>query len=505
MRTLRRTGATVLSAVTLIALVNCGVFGSTSADCIDLGTCPGQGGDASTDGSLDGALVDGADPDVVVPTGCDLLVEPKDSPPCVTDAVGVFVSQSGKDGATGTRADPFKTIAEAVNRAGKRRVYVCEGDYKENLVITKAAEIYGGFACADFKHDKRVVKVAPATSPAVAITSVTSAVRITDLEIVGTAEKDKAGASAIAVFASGSNDVLFTRAVLKAGPGNDGEAGGTDANYTGSAQRGVNSSAAGGGAGGVNACSDTSSSKGGVGGTVDSLTAAGPGGAVPAVGTDNSGASGGGSCTNGGDGQNGAAREGGLGSTEHGKLEAAGFKTDATGSPGKSGNPGQGGGGGGYRSDVGASGGGAGAGGCGGGGGRGGRTGGSSFALLSFQSTVAFEAGELSSGKGGKGGKGGAGANGQAGGAPGAGAKCDGGTGGAGGGGSGGGGGGGGHSMAIAYVGAAPTLRSNKPALTAGTAGEGGLGGGAGAGPGTPGNEGTAGDPGTATNVPTAL
>jgi len=485
--------------VTLVALVNCGVFGSTPADCIDLGTCPGQGGDASTDGSLDGAQ-----PDAVVPTGCDLLVEPKDSPPCVTDAVGVFVSPTGNDKGEGTRAAPFKTIGRAVNRAGKRRVYVCEGDYNENLVITKPTEIYGGFACTDFKHETRVVKVMPATSPAVAITGVTSAVRITDLEIVGTAEKDKAGASAIAVFASGASDVLFTRTVLGAGPGNDGEAGGTDANYTGLAPAGINSNAAAGGAGGVNACTDTSSSKGGNGGTATPATNSTPGEADPVVGIDNSGANGG-NCTAGGGGENGAPREGGTGSIEHGKLEAAGFKTDATGSPGKSGNPGQGGGGGGYNSNFPVGGGGGGAGGCGGGGGRGGRTGGSSFALLSFQSTVAFEAGELSSGKGGKGGKGGAGGNGQAGGVPGAGAKCSGGTGGEGAGGSGGGGGGGGHSMPIAYVGAAPTLRSNMPSLKAGAPGEGGLGGGPGAGPGTPGNDGTAGDPGTAANVPTAL
>src|SRR3954447_8565266 len=70
--------------------------------------------------------------DVVVPAGCDPTKGVKDSPSCVDDGVGVFVSPTGDDGATGTKSKPVKSIAKGVELAASRglpRVYVCEGTY----------------------------------------------------------------------------------------------------------------------------------------------------------------------------------------------------------------------------------------------------------------------------------------------------------------------------------------------------------------------------------------
>jgi hypothetical protein len=493
------------SVLVALSLPHCGVFESKPQDCIDTYTCTGLAPDGSLadGGSNDGTIgPDGAEPDVVVPTGCDLSVEPKDSLPCISDTVGVFVAPTGSDTAAGTRANPFRTIGTAVAKAGKRRVYVCEGAYEENVLVDRGVEIYGGFACAGFAPNASRPKLAPKKDVAITIKSGAAAVRITDLEIMGTAEAGKAGASAIGAFVASSTDVLFRRCVIRAGAANDGAEGGTTSNFAGSAPGGMNANGGAGGPETTNMCTDGTSSKGGAGGTAPNVAAL-TGTASPPVGVDNGGAGGNGTCTPGDPGAKGNAAAGGTAGSVTGSLDVSGWRNDQTGGAGKNGNPGQGGGGGGYRSNITAGGGGGAPGGCGGGGGRGAPSGGSSFALLSFQSKVSVEAGELVSGTGGKGGKGGKGAPGQAGGAPGAG-NCDGGPGGAGAGGSGGGGGAGGHSMPLAYVGSAPLLQ-NAAKLTAGTGGEGGEGGDEGQGPGNPGNKGEAGAKGTQSDAPTAL
>lgn len=501
-----RASLAVASVLALAALPHCGVFGSKELDCIDTYTCTGLAPDGSLldGGGTEGSVgPDGAEPDVVVPVGCDLTAEPKDSAPCVTEAVGVFVSPTGSNAGPGTRDKPYLTIGHAVANAGKRRVYVCEGTYEENVVVDRAAEIYGGFACAGFTPSATKPKLAPKKDVALTVKSAAAAVRVTDLEIVGSAEAGKAGASAIGVFASASSDVLFRRCVIRAGAANNGAEGGTTSNYAGNAPGGINANGGTGGGEVTNTCTDLTSSKGGAGGTSPNV-APGDGTASPSVGLANGGSSGPLVCSPGGGGEKGAPGIGGVAGTLSGALDASGWRSDQTGGGGKNGNPGQGGGGGGYKANAGVGGGGGAAGGCGGGGGKGGVAGGSSFALLAYQSKVTVEGGELASGAGGKGGKGGKGGVGQATSTPGVGGMCDGGPGGAGAGGSGGGGGAGGHSMAVAYVGTAPQLQ-NAAKLTAGSAGAGGDGGDEGQGPGNPGNKGDVGGTGTASDAVTAL
>jgi len=108
-----------------------------------------QAEDAGSDGSVP----------IVAPLGCDLTKSPKDSTACVDDSVGVFVSPSGDDGATGKKLAPVKSISKGIERAASRglpRVYVCEGTYAESVEIAKAASLFGGLAC-DWKT--------PGTSP----------------------------------------------------------------------------------------------------------------------------------------------------------------------------------------------------------------------------------------------------------------------------------------------------------------------------------------------------
>ena len=115
------------------------------SDCLDYGLCEGLAGEAGVkDGGNDG-------PPVVIPPNCDLTKSVKDSPDCVDDGVGVFVSPTGKDGATGTKADPLRSIAEGAAKAigdGKPRLYVCEGSYSTAVELRSELSIYGSMSCA---------------------------------------------------------------------------------------------------------------------------------------------------------------------------------------------------------------------------------------------------------------------------------------------------------------------------------------------------------------------
>src|ERR1700730_5061908 len=89
---------------------------------VALPACPSSA-ELCTDGACDpvGGSADGGDGNVIVPPGCDLTKSPKDSPECLSDDVGVFVSRTGKDGAGGRKAERLRSVTEAASR-GKPRV-----------------------------------------------------------------------------------------------------------------------------------------------------------------------------------------------------------------------------------------------------------------------------------------------------------------------------------------------------------------------------------------------
>ena len=459
-------------------------------DC-DFGLCPGP--------PVGGYPAEaGADGQIVVPADCELAKSPKDSPACLEDSVGIFVSPDGDDSAPGEKQAPVRSITKAVELAGTRRlprVYVCEGTYDSNVEVKASVAIFGGLTCAWAPSEAARPKLAPPKGTALRVTKVEAPVHIETFDIVGSADVAVPGDSAIGVFVSESSSVSFRDVNVSAGAGTAGQKGASRSNYTGTtASVGGNANGATAGPGTSCSCVDTSSSKGGDGAAGNGADV-GNGSAIPAVGALNGGSSGPTGCGEGQPGANGAANGAGAPGTAPGVLAANSWTPAAPPDNAPNGNPGQGGGGGGARTNINSAGGGGACGGCGGAGGEPGKSAGSSFALLSFNSNVTVDGGSLTTGSGGRGGEGGEGQSGQAGGGPGAGA-CDGGPGGHGAGGSGGGGGAGGHSVPVAFVGSAPRITGAK--LTPGAKGPGGDGGKPGQGPGNAGNPGAPGAEGKA-------
>ena len=115
----------------------------SSVDVCDNGACDAPDGNASGADGGDGG------PDVIgPPTGCDPTKAGKDAPECRVDDYAVFV-KAGASG-EGTKASPVGSISDGVTLAiaqKKPRIYVCEGEYGESVVIDGVVSIYGGYAC----------------------------------------------------------------------------------------------------------------------------------------------------------------------------------------------------------------------------------------------------------------------------------------------------------------------------------------------------------------------
>jgi hypothetical protein len=513
------------------------------------GTCADNGTCASDAGAVDGTTgADGGEPSEAAthpdaaPPGddgavakvdgaggeagagsCDVNGEPK-LEPCVVDArYGVFVSPMGTSNGSGTKSSPLKSIDAALGVAvpgggsTPKNVYVCAGTYAEAIGITSTRDkvrVFGGFRCSDWAYTGVLPVLAP-PGPGIALTltGLSSAV-FADLEIDAQSAPSSqpspagvAGASSIAVFASGSSGVVMRRCTITAGQGQPGQDPTPAAEFSGPAPSGVSGRVTGGGDATPNVCSNgTGTSTGGAGGS-------------PAAGGDNGidgtpGASNKDtvamcqSSTVGGVGAAGSGGGAGAGASSWAALSSTGW-IPGSGQAGGNGAIGQGGGGG-ASVDATGGGGGGGAGGCGGAGGAAGTGGGSSIAVLAYGSTLDLEQCALSTANAGRGGNGAAGQVGQAAGSHGIefGNACPGGPGGAGGSGGGGGGGAGGLSVGLVWSGSVvPTVDgssvSDSPSLPAvkhvgsyGAAGQHGAGGAAvssGANAGTDGTDGTAG------------
>lgn len=483
--------ARTLSAFFAFGVVVVGVACSpfSGGACEENESCAGSGADAGTAG----AEGDAGNP-ITLPSGCDLTKSIADAPACVSDEVGIFVSPSGDDDASGRKATPLKTIATAVALAASRslpRVYVCEGTYDAPVEVKSAVSILGGLTCQWEPVANARPRITPPVGPALRVVGVTGGISFEDLDVTAGADANAPGASAIAAFVSESKSVAFRRVNLKAGAATDGPKGEARSNYTAEPTAGGNTSTVSPGAGPSCTCLDGTSSKGGMG-SAGPGPGVGSGSSTPMVGSSNSGSYDVGSCTAGGPGANGNAAPEGTAQVA-GVLSALGWDSSSVTSNNGNGSPGQGGGGGGAHTSQNVGGGGGGCGGCGGAGGTPGTNGGSSFALLSFNSGVTIEGGSLVTSTAGTGGEGAAGQNGQSGATYGYGA-CNGGSGGSGAGGNGGAGGAGGHSVPIGFVGPEPTVAG--AALTPGAAGVGGAGGARGTGPGNAGSYGLAGPSG---------
>ncbi len=425
-------------------------------------------GAACADGGSD-AFVEGGDQDVVVPTNCDLTKDIAESPACVDDGIGVFVSASaGSDNNLGTKAMPFKTVGHAIQKAGaKPRIYICEGTYSEDVSLTQqnAVSLYGGLACADWTVNGVKATIGK-SSTALHLDSLTKPIVIADLMFQG-ADGANPGESSVAALVNGSADVSLRRVKLSAGSGKDGMNGAGALNWKTVAQSDptiVGSNASGTGGGGTHACmlcTDTNNSTGGKGGGGTLAPTGGSDGAPNIMGkAPNDGVGGVSGCKAGDNGATASDAPLVKGAQAIGALGAMGW-TPSAGENGKAGGQGQGGGGGGGGTSLqSGGGGGGGCGGCGGAGGMGGTGGGGSIALAVVASKVTLVASELLTKAGGKGGDAATGQPGQIGGFGGQAASpgCNGGNGGSGGAGAGGGGGAGGSAFGVVYSGMKPTV-----------------------------------------------
>ncbi|MCA9598184.1 MAG: hypothetical protein KC776_32955 [Myxococcales bacterium] len=463
--------------------INCGAYPGDSGTGGASGT-GGSGGTSGTGGQGGQAGVGGtAGSDG---GSCDTTKSPTEESCLVDDQYAVFVDGTASTSGDGSKATPFKTIAEGVAAAGSKLVLVCNTNYPEHLSITSGVKLYGGFKCSYWSADagQRAV-VAPTTSGyALEVDSVSGTVAIDGLELDamdGAAD----GESSIAAFVHGSSDVRLDGVKLVAGKGKAGKAG-VVVPFTFPTQAELDGHNATGIPGGtVNPCDCPSGAQtiGGAGGSAPSQSG---GNGSPDLGGGQGGTAGSPTdCGNGGTGKTGANAtppSPAAGASSSGTLTSSSGWSPTSGSNGTAGGPGQGGGGG--ASTTAGGGGGGGCGGCGGAGGPGGGGGGASIALLVVDSTVSVGAtSELISSAAGAGGKGAAGQGAQ----PefgthgnGSGPACDGGNGGKGAAGASGGGGAGGISVPVVWKGTTAPVIASGATLTPGTKGSKGVGGSAG-------------------------
>jgi len=210
------TGACLALALNYAALSAC----SVGSEC-DFGLCKATSVRPTVDAQAPGPI---NEPDANAP--CNLLSHPKDSPSCVDESFGVFVSSAAQEGGNGSRVAPFRTISAALAQRGdKSRLYLCEGPFKEHVVLTLPVAIFGGFSCGTWAYTGQRPRIGNADPGyALDIQNVNEAVRIADVEIVA-ASPEQLGQNSIAVRVVSSTNVTFDGVTLIARSGSDGAPG----------------------------------------------------------------------------------------------------------------------------------------------------------------------------------------------------------------------------------------------------------------------------------------
>lgn len=409
------------------------------------GACVGSAGEGGVDGG----------PDVVVDAPVDPCIETPTDAKCLDDTTALFVSTAtgnDQESSAGTRAKPLKTIGGALLKAdqAKRRIYICEGNYAEDVALTPAhagMTMLGGVDC-NWNAAPSVKPVVGATANPFKIDGA-SGVALVDIAVEA---KNATTGSSIALLATGAEATL-KRVRLVAGTGATPTSGSLVAfvfPLDGALKGNAAVSLSEGGGPKPVTCPGGATTTGGKGGDLGQSGTTGLPGLPPNPGTLSN-------CTSNVNGGAGIKPPASTGATTRGVLSSMGW-VPASGTNGLTGIPGQGGGGG-YGND--GAGGGGGAGGCGGVGGPGGAGGGASVALASNNSRLTVTASALESKAAGSGAAGAVGQPGQANGGGGGDRSknaCNGGIGGAGGDGSEGGGGAGGVSVGVMYTNTKPTL-----------------------------------------------
>ncbi len=456
----------------------------------------------------------------------DALPSPTENACVIAEAFGVFVDARALAGGDGSQERPFASLKVAISAAAarKKRVYACEGLYREAVELAPGVSMFGGFSCANgWAIGPGRAKIESPTSPAMRAVDIVQKTKVSDFDVFS-ADARAPSETSVALLAIHSPGLVIERSTIRAGRGANGAIAVETAPLTQS-----------GGANGVSGTGDGSDdqwcyfdrgsvercnarAKFGLGGVSRCISSAG----VPTSDALNGGGGGSGGvgsqqlipCTDHDEcshvfipeapglpiATTSASAQGGYANFDETFLAAAGangargaqgvssdrrlgtfsiaspigYIADNAGVAGRPGAPGQGGGGGRglrYRGDsrafpqYGPRGSGGGAGGCAGLGGAAGTAGGASIALVAFGSPLTIASSWVESSTGGDGGRGAFGSFGTDGGFGGDAFAADltnrGAAGGTGGAGGWGGSGGGGPSFAIAHQGAAPSIISS--------------------------------------------
>ncbi len=141
---------------------------------------------------------------------------------------GIFVSPAGVDTAAGTMSAPVKTIGKGVLLAiaAKKDVYVCQGDYAENLLLEGDINLrlFGGYACADWKRSNQRPLLKPKAGVPLRIKDNLKEIVVDRLEVQAP-DATTASGSSISAWISNSKRVTLRQVQLQAGAGAPGENG----------------------------------------------------------------------------------------------------------------------------------------------------------------------------------------------------------------------------------------------------------------------------------------
>lgn len=145
----------------------------------------------------------------------------------LTNAFGVFVATSGADGADGTLEHPLARIQAGIDLAKKlgKRVYVCTGIYREELVLADSISIIGGLDCSGkWRTGAPRVRIEAPTSPAVRAKDIVAPTRLEGLEIVAP-NATAPGSSSIALHADHASALVIASSKIIAGDATKGDDG----------------------------------------------------------------------------------------------------------------------------------------------------------------------------------------------------------------------------------------------------------------------------------------
>ena len=105
----------------------------------------------------------------------------------LTEAFGVFVAPHGVAGNDGSRSKPLPSLAAAreLAKAKSKRIYVCQGSFKEAIVIERGIPMIGGLDCTApiWKQTGARTRIEAPSSPAITAYDVDVPTRIEGFDV----------------------------------------------------------------------------------------------------------------------------------------------------------------------------------------------------------------------------------------------------------------------------------------------------------------------------------